>query len=129
MISDKELEYLIKLQPFFKNKLKDIKVNDFLYNIKTNFLFTFSDYESTEWRKTYEESLNIIRIPQIIDLENSERGLIGMIVGFSRLEYDNKYYKWYIKCTVNGWYKDYPEEDTSLLAILKAISIQENMDI
>ena len=72
-LTPEQIDLLKRLQPLFKEKMGNIKTNDMIYNLEwkqTNYVAFSHD------QNMFQEDL---RIPLIIDWQNPERGLWGMV--------------------------------------------------
>lgn len=116
----KELELLIKLQPVIRKKMGELQYGDSLCCQKDgNRIFTWQ----ADTHKIYPDDLVI---PQAIDRDNPERGLLGMIEYFGELYKSRK----------DGWiYRSadilhlYYGGNSPYLALLKALCGQEGVEI
>lgn len=91
MLTPEQLDMLKRLQPFFREKRGEDKVGDRVFSpilglgciVNTSHpsmikvIFDDAKPFTQEW---FYKSIDLLRIPKVIDWQNPERGLWGMIV-------------------------------------------------
>jgi hypothetical protein len=120
-ITSDQLALLIKLQPFFKEKMGEWQQGDLYYNTYCNNGGFIQDRDIAK-RFTYVGNVNDLRIPQPLDPECSERCLWKMIKEEIIL-YEVKGNKEF--CCSSGSIQVYA--DNPYTALLKALVEQEGL--
>ena len=139
-MTDEELKYYITLQPVFKEKMRKLRGNDWIYcSLRKKKLLLMNCkrqlrcWEYVDCKKIGVSHLSCeyrIICPLPIDTENPERGLIGMLKDESfDLSYDDDFdetYRWRMAGTfIYGIIRT----GSPTLALLKALASQEGITV
>jgi len=116
------LELYKKLQPRFNEVKGKWLVGDAYWHEVYKKIVYVDEFIASWFNKPVDT--NIIWLPRVIDTENPERGLIGMIKGFQYLKYASTWF-----CCMDAVMLSHYSGDTPTEAILKALCKQEGVKV